>query len=89
MRKTKGKYSDPRWRGLRLLVLKRDKNRCVHCGYSGKKLVVHHRRYNGKYLWDTHPDYLITLCDKCHSKEHELIKTIGANVLEKIYKHRK
>jgi 5-methylcytosine-specific restriction endonuclease McrA len=57
-----------RWREAREEVLKRDGYRCVRCG-STEELHVHHileRRKGGEHKLGN----LITLCRRCHQKEH-------------------
>ncbi len=48
------------------LVLIRDGHKCVKCK-SEKNLDVHHKHYNHDKL---SLNDLITLCRKCHKKEH-------------------
>jgi hypothetical protein len=62
--KSKGLHSE--WDLIRKDVLKRDDNRCVLCGETGKELHVHHIWYR------THggPDNdrnLVTVCKDCHA----------------------
>lgn len=71
---------DPRWKAKRLEVLGRDNNKCVNCG-STEKLQVHHRQYHfSKGLnvfrkpWEYSGKYLITLCEVCHQKGHNIFK---------------
>ncbi len=66
------KLKDPRWQKRRLAILLRDDWACVQCGGKGETLHVHHWWYeNGVEPWD-HPDScLSTLCESCHSGEHE------------------
>ncbi len=69
---------DPRWKMKRKVILERDNNKCVICK-STKSLNVHHRQYhyskilkNFKNPWEYDDCLLITLCDICHKKGHEL-----------------
>jgi len=63
---------DPRWRTVRLNILKRDKYRCKRCKASNVVLHVHHRLYlKDRMPWDVPNKYLITLCENCHIKAHE------------------
>ena len=71
------------WKAKRKEILERDNYTCQHCGKNNCALQVHHKYYN-KYPdnskpppWDYPNDALITLCDECHTKEHEqkIIKT--------------
>lgn len=55
------------WAAKRFLVLYRDGFRCSICG-STEELNVHHKTYQNVFhepLSD-----LITLCRKCHKKQH-------------------
>ena len=72
------KLLDKRWEIKRNQILKRDNFHCVICGNS-KYLVVHHKLYHySKILnrffdpWDYKDSYLITLCESCHKRGHEL-----------------
>lgn len=69
-------YEDPVYKQVRLLVLKRDKNRCQmpNCK-SKKRLHVHHiRPWSKASSLRFEPSNLITLCHLCHEsikdKEH-------------------
>lgn len=69
---------DPRWKQLRLKVIERDGNQCRICAQR-TELQVHHRQYHKdkatgvwSYPWEYHPYFLITVCDSCHSKGHQL-----------------
>lgn len=71
---------DKRWLEKRAVILKRDNFRCVNCK-SDKHLVVHHKQYHIykrtkiKFKpWDYNDKYLITLCESCHNKGHQLYK---------------
>lgn len=70
---------DDRWKIKRDKILKRDNYKCVKCGYQ-HKLQVHHKyyaHYPNNYpadAWDYPDDAFITLCDRCHKKEHETKK---------------
>lgn len=72
---TKSEYAktltDPRWKKLRLKVIKRDRYRCRKCGKLGL-LNVHHLRYTrGQMPWEAQTYDLISLCEDCHYKAHE------------------
>lgn len=57
------------WKAVRERTMRRDKYRCQRCG-SRKSLEVHHLNYDrvGKErLGD-----LVTLCYRCHRREHEI-----------------
>lgn len=64
------KLKDPRWQKKRLKILNRDEWMCFWCGDDKNILHVHHETYIGDNPWDTPDDFLITLCDDCHSVEH-------------------
>jgi len=59
-------YYGKNWTNIRKAVLKRDDNKCRHCG-SIERLEIHH---NKKWLLskDNSMENLITLCRKCHRK---------------------
>jgi 5-methylcytosine-specific restriction endonuclease McrA len=63
------KLKDKRWKIKRLKILKRDRFRCKVCGYFGKKVDVHHLKYQGE-PWEVEDKYLITLCRYCHRIVH-------------------
>jgi HNH endonuclease len=52
------------WQKLRRAARLRDGNRCVHCG-ARERLSVHHAVPGSNLL-----DDLLTLCWRCHSREH-------------------
>ena len=57
------------WKLLRKLVIKRDKYRCVRCGYIGY-LQVHHTNYRGIYTMNFSIEQLESVCDVCHKEIH-------------------
>jgi len=64
-------YLHPNWQKMRLYILQRDGFCCVDCGSKDKQLHAHHLKYiYGKFIWDVPPFYIVTLCEDCHSKEH-------------------
>jgi len=66
-------YSDPRWQKKRLQIMKRDNFRCRRCDRDDRTLNVHHRYYQkGRKIWDYDDEALVTLCEKCHEKLHEV-----------------
>ena len=73
-------YKDPRWQKKRLEILNRDDWKCRSCGTSGdaeNNLNVHHAYYEGgKMPWEYDNQVLISWCNKCHTKRHEIQKTI-------------
>jgi len=67
------KLKDPRWQKKRLEILVRDKWTCQLCGDTESTLMVHHRRYiPGCDPWDCPNEFLITLCEECHTNESDL-----------------
>jgi hypothetical protein len=67
----KEQYLHPNWQKLRLLIFKRDKYSCVNCRNKDKTLHVHHLKYlKDKFIWEVPVWYLVTLCEDCHSIEH-------------------
>ena len=71
-----GKLKDPRWQKRRLKTFERDNWCCQACGDAKTTLNVHHIKY-GNEPWDVPDDYLITLCEHCHSIIEELRNKIG------------
>jgi 5-methylcytosine-specific restriction endonuclease McrA len=68
------------WQQKRQQILKRDDYKCCCCN-STQNLQIHHRQYhfvkasNSKQNpWEYKSRYLITLCEKCHQRGHELFK---------------
>lgn len=59
------------WKGVRLIVLKRDKNTCTSCG-NKKMLQVHHLTYVNHFKEHLNLQDLITLCVDCHKKVHNI-----------------
>ena len=56
------------WRRKRYVVLKRDNWTCQECG--AKATEVHHLKY-AKYQIGKEPiKWLVSLCKRCHEKEH-------------------
>jgi hypothetical protein len=80
------KLKDPRWQKKRLEILQRDGFNCCICGDENSTLHVHHRYYiNGRDPWDYDDNILTTLCDGCHTFEHEC--EYSANNLINILKY--
>lgn len=65
---------DPRWQKRRLEIMSRDCWTCQECGcglYDGVPLNVHHKLYHSGIMpWEYSDDELVTLCDRCHKKQH-------------------
>jgi len=67
------KLKDPRWQKKRLLIMDRDNFTCQICNSDTETLNVHHLYYeNGNMPWEYPEKALITLCEQCHSDEHDL-----------------
>lgn len=75
----------PKWQKKRLEILNRDNFKCQSCSSEIKSLHVHHFSYN-KNPWDVDNDYLITLCNDCHSDE-EILKLRLFDVFKSISKN--
>ena len=76
------KFKNPQWQKKRLEILDRDKWTCQVCGDKESTLHVHHTCYFGKKdPWDYPEENLITLCEECHSLEHdEMFDLIKARI---------
>ena len=57
----------PKWNKKRYKVFERDNFKCQKCGKRGTQ--AHHLNY--KNIGNEKLDDLITLCNKCHKKEHK------------------
>lgn len=67
----KDKLKTKEWYQRRSSILKRDKYKCTKCN-STKNLHIHHKAYViGRDPWEYTDEYLITLCNICHKKEHK------------------
>jgi len=55
---------------LRQTILKRDNWRCQFCG-SIRNLQVHHKTFRS-HLGDDSEENLITLCHRCHGRQHAI-----------------
>lgn len=67
----KDQYLHPNWQKMRTHVLNRDKFTCVNCRSDNKTLHAHHLKYNkAGYIWGVPHWYIVTLCEDCHSEEH-------------------
>ena len=69
------KLKDPRWQKKRLKVFERDNWKCTECENTDKTLHVHHKKYDKK-PWKTKLEYLVTLCEECHTFIHQAEKEI-------------
>lgn len=56
------------WQRKRYMVMKRDNWTCLYCGE--KATQVHHKRY-AKYNIGREPiEWLVSVCNSCHEKQH-------------------
>lgn len=56
------------WQRKRYVVMKRDNWNCLYCG--AKATQVHHKRY-AKYNIGREPiEWLVSICNSCHEKQH-------------------
>lgn len=62
----------PQWEKKRTRIFKRDKYTCKKCKIPHQQISCHHKYYlEGKLPWEVPDSCLITLCRKCHEKEHK------------------
>ena len=72
-------YRNVNWQKKRLEILERDNWTCRSCGKDkdtlGDALLnVHHIYYiSGKKPWEYPDKLLITFCEDCHKKRHEIM----------------
>lgn len=55
------------WKKKRMKRLKKDNFTCQRCGRK-TNLQIHHKTY--KNIYKEQMEDLVTLCGKCHKKEH-------------------
>lgn len=83
---------DPRWQKRRLEIMSRDGFQCACCLSDSSMLSVHHKYYEdreyGFMPWDYPDDALITLCEECHSREHEALNLRMKDVIYEMYQKR-
>lgn len=66
------KLKDPRWQKKRLEIMNRDIFICQGCYDDKSTLTVHHLWYDkNKEPWDYPNSCYVTLCEDCHSQEHD------------------
>lgn len=76
------KLKDPRWQKVRLEIMSRDEWACVACKRKDRTLNVHHTYYKmGKEPWEYDEKSLVTLCEECHSFEHDYRKHLEGCIL--------
>lgn len=67
----KEQLKSPKWQKRRLEIMNRDNFTCQICGAKDKQLHVHHTTYiPGCDIWDYFDNHLITVCEECHTREH-------------------
>jgi hypothetical protein len=80
MSKWSAAYRDSRWQKKRLEVMERDRWSCTDCGDGdgdGVTLNVHHIYYEaGRAPWEYENEMLVTRCEICHERMHELQKIL-------------
>jgi len=57
------------WMKIRKIIFTRDGHKCTKCN-SNISLMAHHTTYKYHFSEHKHLDTLITLCERCHKKEH-------------------
>lgn len=68
----------PQWQQKRLRIMERDGFTCCECGDDDTTLNVHHRYYiKNNAPWDYPDEALLTLCENCHARRHELNQLIS------------
>lgn len=71
-------YKSPNWQRKKNSILQRDNYTCCACGETQHQLTVHHLYYEKRgHVWDIDDDGLVTVCNSCHEKIHELNKLSG------------
>lgn len=69
------KRNSPEYKIFRKSVFERDNYICQHCSIRGTTLNAHHiKSYKNNKWLRTNMDNGITLCVKCHKKEHKRIR---------------
>jgi len=69
-------------------VLERDDFTCIACGDDSKTLHVHHMRYfDEKDPWEYDMADMVTLCEDCHKREHDLRKEVEDQILDGLRKN--
>jgi 5-methylcytosine-specific restriction endonuclease McrA len=73
MIRARSKYSLPKWKRARAVILERDHHSCAIC-QSGDFLSVHHRDRDPT---NDDAENLVTLCDRCHALVHAMAVSPG------------
>jgi len=82
------KLKDPRWQKKRLEILERDDWTCRWCFDSESTLHIHHVKYKkGSNPWEYSNDDLITICEDCHTSEHEYRQEAENNLINELKKY--
>jgi hypothetical protein len=77
------KLRSPEWQKKRLEILQRDNFTCQNCGDTKKTLEVHHRHYvRGAAPWMYVEGALVTLCEDCHARWHEVQDRVNAVICD-------
>lgn len=83
-------YSDKlkfnEWKEKKDLIFFRDRYRCMLCDDDTKLLHCHHKKYiNGTFPWEYDDSLLITLCEECHKKFHNIEDVLVEKRTKKTY----
>lgn len=63
----------PLWQRKRLEIFNRDSFKCRFCGNEHLQIHVHHLLYlPDRNPWEYPDEYLVTLCETCHTDEEKL-----------------
>lgn len=80
-------YKRDEWRELSTRIQQRDNWTCALCGTRSLmkgKMSCHHLLYErGEKIWDVPDCYLITICGKCHKKEHSRHLVAPSRIFDK------
>jgi len=83
MSKWSSAFRDSRWQKKRLEIMQRDGWACQSCGAKGEgvTLNVHHIYYeSGKAPWEYPDDVLVTFCESCHKKLHQMVRGLTTRI---------
>ncbi len=78
------KLKSPKWQQKRLKILERDSFKCTSCdNLDEEQLHVHHIVYRRvKNPWDYDDRDLVTLCETCHSNQHDYLDTLKDSIVD-------